>query len=166
MIIFQIINYFSISQKVINHAAFGTIMMELTPDNSHWAHSVKDLWLLSGLNLEFGTQVEDMECTESFVGFKFPPDMKELYQLVNGFKDWDSNKSTISIWPMVRIRDEYETSRDKNFVGFCDYLINSHCIGFFKGRSGIYKSYDEFNPIAPSFSEAINLINNDSDLIY
>ena len=84
-----------------------------------------------------------------------------------------------SIWPMQRIVDEYldQLSRSqgassylqehaKIFVGFCDYLINCHQIGFFKDHLGIYKSYDEFNPIAQSFVETLELINKDSELIY
>jgi hypothetical protein len=126
----------------------------------------KELLAVGGLQLESGARLEDIEATELCIGFTFPPDMKELYQVVNGFKNWGWTKNMISVWPMERIREEYGTSRDKIFIGFCDYLINSHCVGFFKDRSGIYKSYDEFNPIAESFKEAIDLINTGSDLIF
>ena len=99
--------------------------------------------------------------------------------ITDGFKEWDWRPNMFSIWPLQRIIDEYLEQRSKsattlpyrqeqseNFVGFCDYLINSHQIGFLKDRIGVYKSYDEFNPIAESFREILLLINKDADLIY
>lgn len=107
-----------------------------------------------------------IESTEINVDFQFPSDMKALYRVVNGFKDYDMDVSSmISIWPMERIREEYAASSEKSFVGFCDWLINSHGIGFFKGRKGIFKCYDEFNAIAETFREVIDMINSDSELL-
>ena len=67
---------------------------------------------------------------------------------------------------MERILKEYQEDDDNNYVGFCDYLINSHSIGFFKSEEGIYKSYSQIHPIAKTFREAIDLINTNSDLLY
>jgi len=141
-------------------------MQEPPSDKYNWVTAMRTLWLQRGIKLEPGVPLTEIEATELNVGIQFPSDMKELYQVVNGFKDSDMDLSSmISIWSIERIREEHLASPDKNFVGFCDYLINSHSIGFFKDRSGIYKSYDEFNPIAYSFTEVIEFINNDDDII-
>lgn len=141
-------------------------MQDEPTDNNLWSEATHSLWLNRGLKLEPGASIADIEATELEVGFQFPADMKALYLVVNGFRDWDMDlPSVVSIWPMERIREEYITNSDKNFVGFGDFLINSHRIGFFKDRVGIYKSYDEFNSIADSFRKAIRLINSNDDVI-
>jgi hypothetical protein len=142
-------------------------MQELPIDSNYWVQATRSLWLNRGLKLESGALIADIESTELAVGFQFPADMKELYLVVNGFRDWDMDvDNMISIWPMERIREEYKANSDKNFVGFCDFLINSHSIGYFKGRDGIFKCYDDFNTISETFIEAIDLINSGSTLIY
>jgi hypothetical protein len=142
-------------------------MQELPTDNKPWAEATRSLWLKRGLKLESGASMADIESTELEVGFQFPVDMKDLYLAANGFRDWDMDvDSMISIWPMERIREEYNAGSDRNFIGFCDFLINSHSIGFFKDRSGVFKCYDAFNPIAETFVQAIDLINTGSELIY
>jgi hypothetical protein len=136
-------------------------------------------WKVEQIQLNPPATLDEIKQAEETVNYTFPPDFKELYLKVNGFKDWDWRPNMFSLWPLQRIIDEYleELSRNsgkppfqnehaRNFVGFCDYLINSHQIGFFKNRPGVYKSYDEFNAIAQSFNEALQLINSDSDLIY
>jgi hypothetical protein len=74
----------------------------------------------------------------------------------------------ISIWPLDRISREY--GRYENFVGFGDYLINSHVYGFLKDQQGVFKNYDlaKSTPekIAETFEEAVSLINLNSDLLY
>ena len=108
----------------------------------------------------------EIEATELAVGIEFPAEMKELYRVVNGFRNYDMDTdSMISIWPTERIREEYLGGKDKNFVGFCDFLICSHMIGFFKDRKGIYKEYDELNPIAESFRQVVDFINNNPDVL-
>ena len=142
--------------------------MQQSPiDNTPWVQATRSLWLKRDLKLEPGVSIAEIEFTELEVGFQFPSDMKDLYRVVNGFKEWDMDAdSMISIWPMERIREEYNASSDKNFVGFCDFLINSHAIGFCKDRNGIFKCYDAFNPISETFVQAIDLINTSSELIY
>jgi hypothetical protein len=71
-----------------------------------------------------------------------------------------------SFWPLEKIIDEYKASDDKSFIGFCDFLINSHSIGFIKDDFAIYKSYERQCPIAATFKEAVLLINKSSDRIY
>jgi hypothetical protein len=71
-----------------------------------------------------------------------------------------------SLWPVDRIIEEYNSSSDKNFIGFSDYLINSHQIGFTKDRNGIYKYHNKPELIADTFEQGIHLININSEIIY
>jgi hypothetical protein len=144
--------------------------MNTNPSNPiHWTSIAMDYWSSLGISLQAGAHLEEIARTESAVGFAFPADMRELYQRVNGFRNFDWTPGMISIWPLDRIRVEYLEGEDRNFVGFCDFLINSHCIGFVKDQAGIFKSYGGNHPlvfVADSFSIAIELINRDSELIY
>jgi hypothetical protein len=113
-----------------------------------------------------GELTSEVQKTEALIGIRFPESFIGLYSKANGFADWDMNRNMFSVWPLKRIEEEYAINRDKNFVGFCDYLINSHSIGFRKTSAGIFKDYDEFNPITSTFEQGIELLNSDSDLIY
>jgi hypothetical protein len=137
--------------------------MNSTFDFHSWAAVTKKDWLSRSIKLEPGARPEEIALTEEAVDFAFPTEMQVLYQLVDGFNNWDWTEGMISLWPMQRIREEYKVNRNSNFVGFADFLINSHSIGFHKDRPGIYKSYDEFNPIADTFSQVIALINRNAD---
>jgi hypothetical protein len=128
-----------------------------------WVEATKKEWLSKQIKLEPGAQPGTIDDTEAVADFKFPIEMRALYLVVNGFKDCDMTEGMISLWPMERVQEEYHLCGDKNFVGFCDYLINSHAVGFYKGRPGIFKSYDEFNPIADSFFQAMELMNKDAE---
>jgi hypothetical protein len=141
-------------------------MQEVPIDINSWIQATVNLWIKRGIKILPGTTNTIIEFTEINSDFQFPSDMKDLYRVVNGFKDYDMDASSmISLWPMERILEEYTASPDKNFVGFCDWLITSHCIGFFKGRKGIFKCYDEINAIAETFREVNDMINNDSGLL-
>lgn len=98
--------------------------------------------------------------------FQFPTDFKELFQKANGFEDFDWNGHMFSLWSIERILIEYREDKDNNYIGFCDFLINAHSIGFLKTDEGIFKSYTQIEPIAKTFREAIELINTNSDLLY
>lgn len=102
------------------------------------------------------------------LGFSFPEEFKELYTHVNGFSDFDWRENMFSIWPLERILEEYRSSDDKDFIGFSDFLINSHNIGFLKTQRGVFKKYgtSEYIPVSDSFIESIKLINSNFDLIY
>jgi hypothetical protein len=141
-------------------------MQEVPIDIDSWVQETSTLWIKRGIKILPGVTIAIIESTEADLGFRFPSDMKDLYRVVNGFKDCDMDVSSmISIWPMERIREEYIASNDKNFIGFCDWLICSHSIGFFKGRMGIFKCYEELNAIAETFRQVIDMINNDSELL-
>jgi hypothetical protein len=99
-------------------------------------------------------------------GMVFPPAFLALYTQANGFKNRDWTEEMFSFWPIELIVEEYLQGTDPNFVGFCDYLFNSHTIGFLKNFEGIFKHYDLTKPIALSFEEGVELINGNSDLIY
>lgn len=131
-----------------------------------WTETIIQQWLTQKVRLNGSSTLQELREAERSIDFTFPEEFKQLYLKVNGFFDWDMNTNMISLWPIDRIIQEYKGNNDKNFVGFCDYLINSHEIGFYKTRNGIFKSYDEFNPIAMHFQEALGLINSDSTLIY
>jgi len=105
---------------------------------------------------------------ENIIGFKFPEEFKELYSQVNGFADNDWRENMFSVWPLERIAEEYSCSEDKNFIGFADFLINSHNIGFLKTQAGVFKTYsiNEYFLISNSFISSIKLINANADLIY
>ena len=75
-----------------------------------------------------------------------------------------------TIYPLERIRTEYFDNQNINFIPFCDYLINSHQIGFSKLDSKIYTNYNvenNFNDlVANTFEESLIEIINNSDKIY
>lgn len=105
---------------------------------------------------------------EIATGFAFPEEFKELYTQANGFSDFGWRENMFSIWPLERILEEYNCSDDRDFIGFSDFLINSHNIGFLKTQCGVFKNYgiSEYIAVSVSFTEAIKLINSDSELIY
>jgi hypothetical protein len=132
-------------------------------DFCNWVEAAKKGWLSIPIKIQPGVPRELIATVEAAIGFSFPDDMRALYQVVNGFKDGDWAQGMIFLWPMEQIREEYKMNGDPNFVGFCDFLINSHAVGFHKARPEIYKSYDEFNAIAHTFIQVINMINRNSD---
>ncbi|PWN61504.1 SMI1/KNR4 family protein [Chryseobacterium viscerum] len=128
---------------------------------------IKEKWTSENIKLNLPATLESIKITEEIIDFQFPDDFKELYLKVDGFADWDWTKNMFSIWPLAKIMEEYHNEHDKSFIVFADYLINSHQIGFVKGKNGIFKNTDEPPVrIAYTFSEAIFLINLDADILY
>ncbi|HEY8957364.1 SMI1/KNR4 family protein, partial [Chitinophaga sp.] len=115
-----------------------------------------------------GAAPDLISAVEASIGFTFPAGFKELYTEVNGFPDGDWRENMFSIWPLEKILEEYSGSTDHEFIGFSDFLIHSHDIGFVKTQPGVFKRYggEEYVFIAASFLDAIALINTNSDLIY
>ena len=128
--------------------------------------NIIDQWKSESIRLNGPSSLEVIEQVENLVQFSFPDDFKALYLRVDGFKDWDVRPNMFSIWPLERIVDEYKENQDKNFIGFSDYLINSHHIGFYKHKIGIYICHAEYFAISPNFIESIQAINSDSEAIY
>jgi len=144
-------------------------MNDTTNDMNSWLDRVIREWSTKNINLNKGASVEAIRSTETLIDYTFPPAFKALYGKVNGFFRWEWNENMIGIWELNRIEEEY--GRYQNFVGFGDFLINSHVYGFCKEQSGIFKHYDfaeERVPekIAETFEEAIIHINENSDLLY
>jgi hypothetical protein len=140
--------------------------MENSSDILSWTDEAISTWTKNGIKFQAGLSLEVIMTFEVQLHFRFPPDFRELYQKVNGFEDFYLNKHMFSLWSLERILKEYREDNDDNYLGFCDYLINSHSIGFIKREQGIYKSYSQIEPIARTFREAIELININSDLLY
>ncbi|WP_114779438.1 SMI1/KNR4 family protein [Botryobacter ruber] len=134
-----------------------------------WADTVIDLWLKNKIPVQPGASLESISKTEEILGFVFPDSFKALYKKANGFEEFEWDANMICLWSLNRIEQEY--GRYPNFIGFGDYLINSHVYGFSKGEKGIFKNYDLADPgipekIAETFEEAVELINKNSDLLY
>lgn len=136
-------------------------------------------WISEDIKLNAPATAAQIAEVERQAGYLFPLDFKLLYQTVDGFCDGNCLPNMFSLWPLQRILEEYQQQliRSKSsstyqqewslrFIGFADYLFNAHQLGFFKGKAGIFKSYDEFNPIADTFLDALLLINKDAEAVY
>jgi hypothetical protein len=131
-----------------------------------WTEAAIRQWKTENIKLNPGISGEELTDAEKTLGFIFPDQFKQLYLKVNGFYNNDWRTNMFSLWPVGRIIEEYNSATDKNFVGFSDYLINSHLIGFVRGKPGIYKYHDNPELITDTFEKGIHLINIDSELIY
>jgi cell wall assembly regulator SMI1 len=99
-----------------------------------WAESVIELWRVEGIELNPGASEDEIAEVEKRIDVKFPLSFIVLHRMADGFKDWEWNYHMFSIWSLKRIEEEYVTGKDKNYVGICDFLINSHAFGFLKGE--------------------------------
>ncbi len=127
-------------------------------------------WKKSDIKLNNASSIDEILELEKILNFKSPSSFKYLYSRINGFKDYDSNEHIFTIYPLERIQLEYFENQNINFIPFCDYLINSHQIGFSKLDSKIYINYNtenNFNDlVANTFEESLVEIINNSDKIY
>ncbi len=134
--------------------------------NSNWIDQAISFWQEKGIKLNTGLSKNEIAEFEKLLNYSFPQEFIELYQKVNGFEDFGWNNEMFSLWSLDRVLKEYQESNVENYIGFSDYLINSHQLGFLKEDNRIYKNYDFSNPIADNFKEVIALINSNSVLIY
>lgn len=137
----------------------------------NWADTVVRLWTAQGLALNEGATADTIAATEKQLSFIFPPSFKVLYTTVNGWTNWAWNEHMFSLWPLDKIMEEYACGRHTGFIGFCDFMINSHWIGFVRDKPGIFKRYDmegHSDPvkIADSFEEAIEMLHTNPDALY
>ena len=135
----------------------------------NWVQGVISKWKSEDIKLNPPATIVEIENTEAVLNFTFPADFKEFYLQANGFNEWDMlDNSYISLWPLDRIIEEYNKWGGPEFIGVCDFLINSHAIGFVKNQSGVFKSYNylENNAIAETYQEAIRMINSGAGAIY
>ena len=133
---------------------------------SNWLNQALRQWQNEGIALNPPTTLTTISDAEQKLIFTFPDSFKELYLAADGFKDNAWRENMFSIWPIERILFEFIERKDSLFIGFSDYLINSHALGFYRGFDGIYKDVDPHFPVARSFEECINFINSDTSMIY
>jgi len=130
-----------------------------------WVDQAISIWIRNQIKLNSGASLDKIFEVERLLDFKFSQDFIELYGKANGFVDFDWNEHMFSLWSLERIVKEYQEDDDDNYIGFCDYLINSHTIGFYKSDRRIYKYYDAPGMIAESFEEFISLLNSNDEVL-
>ena len=140
--------------------------MDNSKQTLSWTDQVIDFWISKGIKLQNGISIDKIHDFEKLLDFKFPQDFIELYSKANGFEDFDWNEHMFSLWSLDRILKEYQEDDDANYIGFCDFLINSHSIGFYKSDSRIYKYYNQPETITDNFQDFILLLNSNNDLLY
>ena len=124
-------------------------------------------WKSKGISVNDGASNEKIENLEKQIDFNFPEDFIFFYRSLNGFKDRDWTPNLFSLFPIDRIKEEYEHKQNENnFVPICEYLISSHHLGYIKGKKGIFKDYQQFEKICDNLIELMTLIEEDSDKIY
>ncbi|MCS3800071.1 SMI1/KNR4 family protein [Niastella sp. OAS944] len=131
-----------------------------------WINEAILTWKREGVALQSGALESYIAEVEQWLGFSFPNDFYEFYKAVNGFENSDMNKDMFYLWPLEVIWAEYQGNDDDEFIAFCDFMINSHQIGFIKGQPGIYKSYDRTEKVADNFKEFIEILNSNADPLY
>jgi hypothetical protein len=131
-----------------------------------WVNQAIAHWNSKGIKLQAGAPSEKIVTIESVLAYQFPADFTELYLKVNGFADGDWNEDMFSLWPVEKVWSEFHGNGDTHYIGFCDFLINSHTIGYNKSDGLIYKDYNLAEPIANNFREFIQLLNSNDDRLY
>jgi|LakMenEpi03Aug12_release.lakeMendotaPanAssembly.Ray.scaffolds.fasta_scaffold537562_1 hypothetical protein len=134
--------------------------------NNDWPLNAILQWQGEGIKLNPPCTEDILRQAEKKLSFNFPDSFKKLYLIADGFKDDDWRENMFSIWPINRILIEFHQRQDERFVGFADFLINSHALGFYKDLDGIYKDVDRYLPVASTFEECIEFINVDSPNLY
>lgn len=134
-----------------------------------WIREAMEQWHAENVRLNPPAQLSDIEALEKKLSFEFPESFKKLYLIVNGFHDFEWRTNLFSWWSLDRIAKEYEDDRDADFIGFSDFLIVSHVIGFDRTTSKIFKQYGFFGREqidVSDFKDIIIAINSNSDFIY
>jgi hypothetical protein len=132
---------------------------------SGWISDTVSKWKNNGTKLQPGVSLDAIVDLEKMIQFRFPREFKEFYQQANGCEYLEMTGSYYSLWSLERILEEHKNS-DNNYVGICDYLINSYSFGFFQNENGIFQEFNRFNVTAESFKEFVELIDIDSHRLY
>jgi len=134
----------------------------------NWIEHLIAKWKSEGVKLNPPATIAEIENTEAVLKFKFPEDFKEFYLQVNGFGGLDWQEHMFTFWPLDMISEEFKTSTNKNFIGFSDFLLASHFIGFNREKLGIFKLFhnDDVELVADTFHIAVDMVNSGSDPIY
>lgn len=130
-----------------------------------WIDETINGWKRTDVKMQSGISTDYFLEFEKKLNFIFPADFKEFYQQANGFVDCDWNENMFSLWSLEKIFEEFQLDKNENFIGFCDYLIGIHSIGYFKNEGGIFIN-TEYAKICNTFEEFIVLLNSNSDLLY
>ncbi|SMO34862.1 SMI1 / KNR4 family (SUKH-1) [Flavobacterium resistens] len=123
------------------------------------------IWNEADIKLQSGASEELILEFEKKLNFKFPKDFRSFYLKVNGFVDFEWNKNMFSLWSLERIYEESKFDQNLDYIAFCDYLINSHSMGFMKSRNGIFMNTTN-EKVCETFEEFIGLLNTNSDKLY
>ncbi|WP_289659713.1 SMI1/KNR4 family protein [Flavobacterium panacagri] len=123
------------------------------------------IWNEAGIKLQSAASEELILEFEKKINFKFPKDFKSFYLKVNGFVDFEWNKNMISLWSLERIYEDYKLEQNLDYIAFCDYLINSHSMGYMKSKNGIFMNTTN-EKVCETFEEFIGLLNTNSDKLY
>lgn len=123
------------------------------------------IWDEADIKLQSGASEELILEFEKKLNFKFPKDFRSFYLKVNGFVDFEWNKNMFSLWSLERIYEEYKFDQNLDYIAFCDYLINSHSMGYMKSRNGIFMNTTN-EKVCETFEEFIGLLNTNSDKLY
>jgi hypothetical protein len=129
-----------------------------------WIAEAISAWKSDRIRMQPGATPAMIAEAEEKLDFKFPADFISLYLRVNGFVEFEMN-NMISLWPLDVIVQEYNAEGENIFIGFCDFLINSHSIGFLRDGKGIFMSIDRQEPVADTFREVIKIIHTGSRLL-
>ncbi|MEN9610150.1 MAG: hypothetical protein RLZZ628_964 [Bacteroidota bacterium] len=129
-----------------------------------WTEKIIACWVHEKVRLNLGASREEIHQAEKKLGFLFPKDFKMLYLRVNGLEDWLPNLFTL--WSLEQIIAESQICPNPQFIGFSDYSIHCHDIGFLKDQEGIFKYSHAPEKIAETFEIGLTLIQTDSILIY
>jgi hypothetical protein len=121
-----------------------------------------------GIRLYEGSTPGVLSRLERRCQFKFPSSFTQFYLQANGFEDEAWTADMFSLWSLEKIGVEYEErlvrfGSTATFIPFCDYLIQSHLIGFLPNQLGIYKLYGsataqtaaEIIPLCETFEQAV-----------
>jgi len=135
-----------------------------------WIQDALLNWQSDKVKLNPAATIAEIEHVESVLNFAFPEDFKQLYLIVNGFDGLDWQEHMFTFWPLKMIVEEYDET-ENGFIGFSDFLLKSHSIGFKKKDSGVFRYYQSVKDqipeyIASSFQQAVFLINSNNSLIY
>jgi hypothetical protein len=125
-----------------------------------WIQDAIAYWESEKTDLSKGTDLNSIVSLEKYIGFKLPIDFVEFYLIVNGFKNLGVNSNLFCIWSIEKIRADYTSSKNKEFISFGDYMMASHEIGFSKNINGVFNDYDLEKPLTNSFKEFIHFINS------
>ncbi|MEO6976748.1 MAG: SMI1/KNR4 family protein, partial [Mucilaginibacter sp.] len=96
----------------------------------NWIQNVIEKWSAEGVKLNPPATIIEIEKVESILNFKFPEDFKGFYLQVNGFHELGWQQHMFTFWQLEMIVDEFKGNTNNNFIGFCDFLLASHYIGY------------------------------------